>query len=77
MPKVQEVLYDEERGDYVDMHRIELEEIQIGPHPPEKQSSIVVLSSNVPGKTASAGTKKEKEKMTNSGMMMRSDVVPP
>ena len=27
MPRVQEVFYDEERGDYVDMHRIDLEEI--------------------------------------------------
>ena len=75
MPIVQEIIYDEEGGNYIDMHQIELEEIALN-NAADKQS-IVVLQPNVHSQRVSAATKKEKERISNSGVMVRSDIVPP
>ena len=75
MPIVQEIEYDEVGGNYIDMHQIELEEIALN-NATEKQS-IVVLQPNVHSQKASANMKKEKERISNSGVMVRSDIVPP
>ena len=76
MPVVQEIMCDEDGGNYIDMHQIELEEIALNQNPVEKQS-IVVLQPNVHSQKASAATKKEKERISSSGVMVRSDIVPP
>ena len=78
MPVVEEITYDEDGGNYIDMHQIELEEIALNQNPLDKKQSIVVLQNNVHNqKAASAVTKKEKDKITNSGVMVRSEIVPP
>ena len=68
------MLFDEDGGgNFVDMHQLELEEISLNQG--DKQS-IVVLQ-NPQSQKASAAQKKERERISNSGVMARSDIVPP